>query len=34
MKAKAYLGFGVKTSSNQKPKNSRRRPGMKNGTKN
>ena len=30
MKAKAHLGFGVKTSSNQKPKNSRRRPGAKN----
>ena len=34
MKAKAYPGFGVKTSSNQKPKNSRRRPGIKNGAKN
>ena len=29
MKAKAHLGFGVKTSSNQKSKNSRRRPGTK-----
>ena len=34
MKTKAHLGFGVKTSSNQKSKNSRRRPGIKNGTKN
>ena len=34
MKTKARLGFGVKTSSNQKSKNSRRRPGIKNGTKN
>ena len=34
MKAKAHLGFGVKTSGIQKPKNSRRRPGIKNGTKN
>ena len=29
MKTKAHLGFGVKTSSNQKSKNSRRRPGIK-----
>jgi hypothetical protein len=34
MKTKAHLGFGVKTSSNQESKNSRRRPGIKNGTKN
>ena len=34
MKSKAHPGFGVKTSSNQKPKNSRRRPGMKSGAKN
>ena len=34
MKTKAHLGFGVKTSSNQKSKNSKRRPGIKNGTKN
>ena len=34
MKTKAHLGFGVKTSSNQYSKNSRRRPGIKNGTKN
>ena len=34
MKTKTHLGFGVKTSSNQKSKNSRRRPGIKNGTKN
>ena len=34
MKTKAHLGFGVKTSSNRKSKNSRRRPGIKNGTKN
>ena len=34
MKTKAHLGFGVKTNSNQKSKNSRRRPGIKNGTKN
>ena len=34
MKTKAHLGFGVKTSKNQKSKNSRRRPGTKNGTKN
>ena len=34
MKTKARLGFGVKTSINQKSKNSRRRPGIKNGTKN
>ena len=30
MKTKAHLGFGVKTSGNQKSKNSRRRPGTKN----
>ena len=30
MKAKAHLGFGVKISGIQKPKNSRRRPGAKN----
>ena len=29
MKTKAYLGFGVKTSSSQESKNSRRRPGIK-----
>ena len=29
MKTKAHLGFGVKTSNNQKSKNSRRRPGIK-----
>ena len=34
MKTKAHLGFGVKTSNNQKSKNLRRRPGTKNGTKN
>ena len=34
MKTEAHLGFGVKTSSNQKSKNSRRRPGIENGTKN
>ena len=34
MKSKAHLGFGVKTSNNQKSKNSRRRPGTKTGTKN
>ena len=34
MKTKAQLGFGVKTSNNQKSKNSRRRPGIRNGTKN
>ena len=35
MKAKAHLGFGVKTSNNQKSKNSKRRPGtIKNGMKN
>ena len=34
MKTKAQLGFGVKTSNNQKSKNSRRRPGIINGTKN
>ena len=34
MKTKAHLGFGVKTSSTQKSKNSRRRPGIENGTKN
>ena len=34
MKTKAHLGFGVKTSNNQKSKNLRRRPGIKNGTKN
>ena len=34
MKTKAHLGFGVKTSSNQKSKNSKRRPGIKNGTRN
>ena len=32
MKAKAHLGFGVKTSGIQKPKNSRRRPGTSPGT--
>ena len=32
MKTKAQLGFGVKTSNNQKSKNSRRRPGIRNGT--
>ena len=30
MKTKGHLGFGLKTSSNQKSKNSRRRPEMKN----
>ena len=34
MKTKAHLGFGVKTSNNQKSKNLRRRPGTKNGMKN
>ena len=34
MKAKAHLEFGVKMSNNRKSKNSRRRPGIKNGTKN
>ena len=34
MKTKAHLGFGVKTSGIQKPKNSRRRPGIRSGTKN
>ena len=34
MKTKAHLGFGVETSSNQKSKNSKRRPGIKNGTRN
>ena len=34
MKTKAHLGFGVKTSSNRKSKNLKRRPGIKNGTKN
>ena len=34
MKTKAHLGFGVKTSDNQKSKNLRRRPGIKNGTRN
>ena len=34
MKTKAHLGFGVKTSNNQKSKNLRRRPGTKNGTRN
>ena len=34
MKTKAQLGFGVKTSNNQKSKKSRRRPGIRNGTRN
>ena len=34
MKTKAQLGFGVKTSNSQKSKNSKRRPGIKNGTRN
>ena len=34
MKTKAHLGFGVKTSDNQKSKNLRRRPGTKIGMKN
>ena len=34
METKAHLGFGVKTSSNQKSKISRKRPGIINGTKN
>ena len=34
MKTKAQLGFGVKTNNNQKSKNSIRRPGIRNGTKN
>ena len=34
MKTKAQLGFGVKMSNNQKSKNSKRRPGIRNGTKN
>ena len=34
IKTKAHLGFGVKTSSSQKSKNSKRRLGIKNGTKN
>ena len=34
MKTKAHLGFGVKASNNQISKNSRRRPGIKNGTRN
>ena len=34
METKVHLGFGVKTSSNQKSINSRRRPGIKNGTRN
>ena len=34
MKTKAHLGFGVKASDNPKSKNSKRRPGIKNGTRN